>query len=153
MGLPCYHIMWQRRQENGVLLLTDIDRHWYYNRDFSMEGNTLVPRPVLEPVVIRVKGRPKGALGGGRIAPSIRRNPSAFELPSSSTPPAVFLASLPPVDLQERRTIMSRHVPSLASASCPEYHTLLVLSSELLRLLAASRCIPKMPMATMILTS
>jgi hypothetical protein len=36
------------------------------------------------------RGRPRGALGTGRVAPtSTRREPSAFELPSSSAPPAL----------------------------------------------------------------
>jgi len=89
-GLPCYHTIWARKQDGGVIRLEDIHRHWYY---FRPDINATVPTapapcPVLQPVAIRGKGRPRGALGGVvRIAESsTRRQPSAWELPSSSAP-------------------------------------------------------------------
>ena len=74
-----------------VILLEDIHRHWYYHRpepDVPHPASVLALRPVLQPAVIRGKGRPRGALGGvSRItASSTTRHPSAFELPSSSAP-------------------------------------------------------------------
>jgi hypothetical protein len=47
--------------------------------------------PILDPLVIQGRGRPRGALGGvARVAPTnTRREPSAFEIPSSSAPPTV----------------------------------------------------------------
>ena len=93
-GLPCYHTIWERKCNGGVILLGDIHRHWYYNRisnalEPSVTLSTL--RPVLNPVRIQGKGRPRGALGGvTRIAESsTRRYPSSWELPSSSAPPAL----------------------------------------------------------------
>jgi hypothetical protein len=87
-GLPCYHTIWARKQNGGVILLGDIHRHWYYFRPKLDATTPAVTRPVLQPVAIRGKGRPRGALGGVvRIAAlSTRRNPSIFELPSSSAP-------------------------------------------------------------------
>ncbi|RFU25063.1 hypothetical protein B7463_g11275, partial [Scytalidium lignicola] len=50
--------------------------------------------PILNPQVVRGKGRPKGALGRGQKSTtntisSTKRLPSAFELPTSSAPPAL----------------------------------------------------------------
>jgi hypothetical protein len=76
-------------------LLGDIHCHWYYNRPISDALKPSVTlstlRPVLNPVRIQGKGRPRGALSGvTRIAESsTRRYPSSWELPSSSAPPAL----------------------------------------------------------------
>jgi hypothetical protein len=47
--------------------------------------------PVLNPLIVKGKGRPRGALGtGSRVAlTSTRRDPLSFELPSSSAPPVL----------------------------------------------------------------
>jgi hypothetical protein len=95
LGLPCYHTIWERKSKGGVILLTDIHYHWYYSRpDFNTSDLPLaseVSRPVLNPVCIKGKGRPRGALGGVSRIPesSTRRNPSNFELSSSSAPPVL----------------------------------------------------------------
>jgi hypothetical protein len=97
-GLPCYHTIWKRKRNGGVILLSDIHQHWYYCRlvpdalvpsDSSISSST-IPHPILNPVRIRGKGRPRGALGGvSRIAESsTRRDPSSWELPLSTAPPA-----------------------------------------------------------------
>ena len=91
MGLPCYHTIWQRKLSSGVIYLEDIHPHWYFSR--PEPGLALAishPLPVLEPLIVQGKGRPRGALGiGGRVAPTnTRREPSAFELPSSLIPSA-----------------------------------------------------------------
>jgi hypothetical protein len=89
-GLPCYHTIWARKQDGGVILLKDIHRHWHYFRPEIDATPPITPasRPILQPLPIRGKGRPRDALGGVvRIAESsTRRHPSAFELPSSSAP-------------------------------------------------------------------
>lgn len=64
-----------------------------------------VPLPVLNPLVIQGRGRLRGALG--RVVPtSTRQEPSSFELPSRSVPPA-FQA------LQERLSIVSSRLSRL----------------------------------------
>jgi hypothetical protein len=90
IGLPCYHILYQRQLSTGVVHLEDIHAHWHYSRP-EPGPLSVPPLPVLNPLVMRSKGRPHGALGTrGRVAPtSTRREPSAFELPSSSAPPAL----------------------------------------------------------------
>jgi hypothetical protein len=96
-GLPCYHTLWERLQTGGAVLLSDIHEHWYYLRgESSTFENRIVPTvlPILDPMRIQGRGRPKGALGGisgsRRIAASsTRRELSAFELPSSSAPPVL----------------------------------------------------------------
>ena len=75
-----------------MILLEDIHRHWYYFRpDRSTFSDQVIstPLPLLNPVLIKGKGRPRGALGGVSRIPesSTKRHPSAFELPSSSAPP------------------------------------------------------------------
>ena len=71
-------------------MLGDIHCHWYYNRPI-VDATLVTSRPVLNPVRVRGKGRPRGALGEvSRIAESsTRRYPSSWELPSSSAPPAL----------------------------------------------------------------
>jgi hypothetical protein len=89
IGLPCYHTLYERKLSTGVVHLKDIHAHWHYSR--PEPGTLSTPAlPVLNPLVVKGKGRPRGALGTGRVAPtSTRRDPSAFELPSSSVPPAL----------------------------------------------------------------
>ena len=95
LGLPCYYTIWERKSKGGVILLTDIYYHWYYSRpDFNTSdcpSASEVSRPVLNPICIKGKGRPRGVLGGVSRIPesSTRRNPSNFELPSSSAPPVL----------------------------------------------------------------
>ncbi|RFU26621.1 hypothetical protein B7463_g9713, partial [Scytalidium lignicola] len=52
---------------------------------------------MLDPIVIRGKGRPKGTLGRGKgiAESSTKRLPSDFELPPSTTPAAVDLSPIP----------------------------------------------------------
>lgn len=89
IGLPCYHTIWERRQEVSVIRLEDIHPHWHVTRP---EPGTLsgqaYPLPVLNPLPVQGRGRPRGALGGVVRPTNTRREPSAFEIPSSSAPPA-----------------------------------------------------------------
>ena len=91
IGLPCSHIIYKRKQASSVIRLEDIYPHWYY--DHTISNQDLDQNQVLEPLVIRGKGRPKGALGGvshkSKGVHDTRRLPSAFELPSSSAPAAI----------------------------------------------------------------
>jgi hypothetical protein len=91
MGLPCYHTIYQRKLSSGVIYLEDIHPHWYFSRpEPGLEPAISHPLPVLNPLVMQGRGQPRSALGiRGRVAPtSTRQEPSAFELPSSSAPPA-----------------------------------------------------------------
>jgi hypothetical protein len=93
IGLPCYHTLYQRKLSPGVVYLEDIHVHWHYSRPEPGTISTLA-LPVLNPLVVKGKGRPRGALGTGRVTlTSTRREPSAFELPSSSAPPALASTS------------------------------------------------------------
>jgi hypothetical protein len=47
------------------------------------------PLPVLNPLPVQGRGRPRSALGGVVRPTSTRRDPSSFETPSSSAPPTV----------------------------------------------------------------
>ena len=92
MGLPCYHTIWERRQEVSVIRLEDIHPHWYVTRPEpgTLSGQSILyPLPVLNPLPVQGRGRPRGALGGVIRPTSTRREPSAFKIPSSSAPPAL----------------------------------------------------------------
>jgi hypothetical protein len=92
MGLPCYHTVYQRQQESGVIRLEDIHPHWYVIRPepgTHSRPTILHPLPVLNPLPVQGRGRPRGALGRAVRPTSTRRDPSLFEIPSSSAPPTV----------------------------------------------------------------
>ena len=74
-----------------MIYLEDIHPHWYFSRPGpGLEPAISHPLPILNSLVVQGKGRPRGALGIGRVAPtSTQREPSAFELPSSSALPAL----------------------------------------------------------------
>ena len=105
---------WKRKQECGAVLLSDIHPHWHYNRpesDVPLQLGT-IPRPflLLNPLKVKGKGRPKGALGGGsRVAlSSTRRDPSFFELPSSSAPASLGQAVTVETSLSSTAIAMRR---------------------------------------------
>lgn len=65
MGIPCWHILWDRIQGGGMVLSSDIHAHWFYNREDGTEipaGRQVIPL-LNNPAVVKGKGRPKGALG------------------------------------------------------------------------------------------
>jgi hypothetical protein len=54
-GLPCYHTIWRRKINGGVILLDDIHRHWHYYRPSSPHASsTAIPRHLIL-YVCRVK--------------------------------------------------------------------------------------------------
>jgi hypothetical protein len=93
IGLPCFHTIWARIKDGGVIQTEDIHPHWFYNMPsgsiLSIYKQESIQ--VLNLIVIQGKGRPKGALGKGKTAPnsSTKRLPSAFELPPSTAPSAL----------------------------------------------------------------
>jgi hypothetical protein len=60
IGLPCFHKIWQRQQESGVIRLEDIHPHWYVIRPESgtySRPTISHPLPVLNPLPVQgVKG-------------------------------------------------------------------------------------------------
>ena len=105
-GIPCRHRLWQGLKYNNPLATDDFDPYWLWQSlgiqetKADMSGN-LLP---FEPLIVRTKGRPKGALGLERPT-SIQdrqRDPSLFEIvqgieaqeamaaPPPSTAPAVL---------------------------------------------------------------
>jgi hypothetical protein len=92
MGLPCYHTIYQRQQESGVIRLEDIHPHWYVIKPESgtySRPTMSHPLPVLNPLPLQGRGRSRGPLGRVVRRTSTRRDPSSFEIPSSSAPPAL----------------------------------------------------------------
>jgi MULE transposase domain len=65
MGLPCFHTVSQRLEEGGYIMPEDIHPFWWYTRPEPGTYAVLsVPkRLVLDPALVRGKGRPKGAKG------------------------------------------------------------------------------------------
>jgi hypothetical protein len=89
LGLPCYHEIWEMKAINRTIQLEDIHPHWYFTReDEAMSLELSRPLPVLNPLVIQGRGRPRGALGDVVRPTNIRRELSSFEIPPSSAPPA-----------------------------------------------------------------
>jgi hypothetical protein len=94
MGFPCYHKIWQRRQESGVIRLEDIHPHWYVIRPESgtySRPTMSHPLLVLNPLPVQCRGRPRGALGRVVRPTGTRRELSLFEIHTSSAPPALNL--------------------------------------------------------------
>jgi hypothetical protein len=93
MGIPCYHTVAKRLANPGYILPEDIHPFWWYKRP-ELSTNSAVKvqtrRVVLNPVVVRGKGRPRGARGRNAKNNGItttRRDPSQFEyIPSLSAP-------------------------------------------------------------------
>jgi MULE transposase domain len=88
-GLPCQHIIWQRLKDSSMIQLEEIHPYWYVQGlDLSTQSALSITRtlPVLDPIPIQGRGRPRGALGGVRPSNTCRE-PSVFEIPSSSAPP------------------------------------------------------------------
>jgi hypothetical protein len=71
MGIPCYHKIWERQQGEGLILAEDIHAHWWYDRVNGAQphvGRQLLP--LLNPDIVKGKGRPKGAKGQRSTLPT-----------------------------------------------------------------------------------
>jgi hypothetical protein len=85
-GLPCKHTLFVHLRDTKPLELLQVDRHWHWNGP-EAAGST-ADEPVrlgpYDPVVVRGKGRPQGAVATqhkkGCGTTGTRRLPSAFEL-------------------------------------------------------------------------
>lgn len=95
-GSSCYHTIWERIKDRGSIRLQDIYPHWHYYRllEAAVQPCSI---QVLDPMVIRGEGIPKGALGKGKkqSESSTKRLSSAFELPPSTVLAAVDLSAIP----------------------------------------------------------
>jgi hypothetical protein len=68
-----------------VILLEDIHYHWFFHRlELGISLQLSHHLPILSPVVIQGRGRPRSALGSAIRPTSTRQDLSAFEIPSSS---------------------------------------------------------------------
>lgn len=61
MGLPCFHDLFNRLRDGGQVLPEDIHPFWWYDR--SKASTTVQRAIVLDPAVVKGKGRPKGSKG------------------------------------------------------------------------------------------
>jgi hypothetical protein len=121
MGLPCQHEIRLIMENPGTLRLTDIDAHWHYEREATEPQ--LNRRILLNPSVVKSKGRPKGALGkrknGGQSG--TRRDPSLFEHEAIDLLSPTTIPSTAPSVLQnpalKRRGRPSKNPPSLRASS------------------------------------
>jgi hypothetical protein len=90
MGLPCAHIIQDRRQQKEDIHLSDIHLHWHFTRPTrptrpdldAPRAVELGPLLVHEPAVVKPKGRPPGSKNKAKPASSTIRDPSFFELPT-----------------------------------------------------------------------
>lgn len=79
-GLPCRHLLWRRLKDNEPLVAADFDLYWLWNCPADEPDSSSIDAP-LEPLIVRAKGRPKGALGLERRTDveAACREPSLFE--------------------------------------------------------------------------
>jgi hypothetical protein len=66
MGLPCLHTISERLKDGGHILPKDINLFWWYKRskwEESLVQECGESQMVLESLVVRGKGRPKGLKG------------------------------------------------------------------------------------------
>src|SRR5579862_910534 len=78
LRLPCYHIIQQQISQNKVLYLHNFHRHWFFVPPLSDFIQT-AHRPILNPLIIKSKGRPVGSKNR-QPASSTQREPSRFEM-------------------------------------------------------------------------
>ena len=124
MGLPCFHVVHERLLEGGYIFPTDIHPFWWYTRPEATAPsavNTPGPHPhphprprppVLNPSVVRGKGRPRGLKNRekGHGVTSTQRDPSQFEyMPSSSAPPVL---TRQPTERASARRLLEIHAES-----------------------------------------
>jgi hypothetical protein len=65
IGIPCFHDLFYCLKDGGQVLLKDIHPFWWYDRtkvNTTLGGQGL-PAIVLDPAIVKGKGRSKGSLG------------------------------------------------------------------------------------------
>lgn len=65
MGVPCFHDLFNRLKDGGKVLPEDIHQFWWYDREMisTTLENRVLRAIVLDPAVVKGKGRPKGSKG------------------------------------------------------------------------------------------
>ena len=65
MGILCYYDLFNRLKEGGQVLLEDIHPFWWYDRTkaCTTAENEVPKAVVLDPAIVKGKGRPKGSKG------------------------------------------------------------------------------------------
>jgi len=118
-----------KQRNPGTLQLTDIDPYWWYDR--GVVEPQVARKILLDPLVVKGKGRPKGSKGKskekGNGESSTRRDPSLFEhaaieLPSISAVPAAMETVHPTASVSISTTLDSESVEQIAEAH-PELST------------------------------
>ena len=68
MGVLCFHDLFHRLKDGGQVLPEDIHPFWWYDR--AKASTTLENQAsrdvILDPAVVKGKGRPKGSKGKGK---------------------------------------------------------------------------------------
>ena len=94
MGIPCFHTVHERLSSGGYILLADIHPFWWYKRPEASTSSAIEVQTctiVLNPAVVRGKGRPRGSKNKkGYQLTNTRRDPSQFEYALSSSALAVL---------------------------------------------------------------
>lgn len=83
MGIPCYHVMQERISQSRVLYLYDFYQRWFFDLP-SEDFVQVAPRPILDPITVKTKGRPLGSKNR-QPAAFTQREPSQFKQLSQAT--------------------------------------------------------------------
>jgi hypothetical protein len=77
-GLPCAHVIQERLYEDGALNLEGFHPHWFFDKPSASERPFLADIDlILDPEIVKAKGRPKGGVGKPKnIDKSTERNSS-----------------------------------------------------------------------------
>jgi hypothetical protein len=127
MGLPCFHTIHQRFLRGGYILLEDIHPFWWYKRlergtSFAISVQNY--RLVLNPAVVRGKGRPKGSKNKAKNhgVTSTRRDPSQFEyVPSSTALAALGSSSTQPTESRAVQSLLAQELAQEEQEEDEEY--------------------------------
>ena len=77
LGLPCRHILYKKIQKDEPIQPEEIHELWFWQEPVERPDSDYV-LPPLDPLIVKGKGRPKGALGREKDKRT-RRDPSSHE--------------------------------------------------------------------------
>ena len=85
MGIPCHHQIAERLREKEGLHLSEIHERWHFIKPSGKVGPVATGQLLLlNPRVIKGKGRPKGSKTKHKAASSTKRDASAFEIETAA---------------------------------------------------------------------